>query len=98
LGYIGNLAGPRKSEVVARLGAEYFGISEFQLAAEIEDYTDEERRGVIDPVYLDELCRPYIIFFAPSGMTQKCELELLGYEIRGKIKAIVNNQETEVEL
>lgn len=44
-GYVGNKSGPRKSEIVVHLGAEYFGISKSQLDEEIEISLEEERNG-----------------------------------------------------
>lgn len=50
---MGSVRGPRKSEIVKKLGAEYFGISREQLLVEIELYQADEFRRVVDPVYVD---------------------------------------------
>ena len=71
MGFVGNVNGPRKSVVVAKLGHDYFSISSEELTLEMEDYKNDEFRGVVDPVYLDEHGRHYLRFYAPGGGTQR---------------------------
>lgn len=85
MGFVGSRTGPRKSEIVAKLGAEYFGISKAALEAEIEIYRDEEFRGVVDPIYEDDSGRRYLIFRAPKGSTQHFYLNENGYHIEGDL-------------
>lgn len=85
MGFVGSRTGPRKSEIVRKLGTGYFGISKVELETEIEIYREEEFRGVVDPVYEDEDGRHYLIFRAPQGSTQRFYLEENGYHIEGDL-------------
>ena len=85
MGFVGNKRGPRKSVIVDKLGPEYFDISPEELEVEIQDYKDEEFRGVVDPVYVDARGLYYLVFFAPGGKTQKFYLKENGYELDGDI-------------
>ena len=85
MAFIGNRNGPRKSEVVARLGASYFGISPGQLAVEIELYQEDEARGDVDPVFVDNDGRWFLEFNAPGGGTQRFYLQEHGYSIEGEV-------------
>lgn len=98
MGFVGNKNGPRKSEIVAKLGNHYFGISKTALAEEIEIYLEEERSGEVDPIHVDKNNRPYLNFIGPGKRTQKFYLEEHGYNLHGKTRAIINNQETEIEI
>lgn len=62
MAYLGNRKGPRESEIVQRLGNEYFGITPAQLASDIDMFEDSERRNEVQPVCLDEQGRPYVVF------------------------------------
>ncbi len=53
MAFVGNKKGPRKSEIVQKLGPAYFGISAEAFEAEIELYREDESDGVVDPVYVD---------------------------------------------
>jgi len=86
MSYVGNLNGPKKSEIVERLGAAYFGINQQELEDEINWYREEEMRGEIDPVHVDENGAPYIIFRAPGTKLQRFYLEKEGYKLHGDIK------------
>jgi hypothetical protein len=85
MGFVGSPTGPRKSGIVRKLGAGYFGISKVALETEIEVYRDEEFRGIVDPVYEDGGGRHYLIFRAPKGNTQRFYLEENGYHIEGDL-------------
>ena len=98
MGYVGNTRGPRKSEIVAKLGNEYFGISKQQLYDEVQLYLEEESRREIDPVRIDETGRQYLTFYAPEGKLQRFYLDEHGYKLTGKVKAIIDNEEKEITL
>jgi len=98
MGYVGNKQGPRKSLIVANLGPTYFGITAEQLKAEIQIYKDEEWHKEIDPVYIDENRRPYLLFNAPGNKTQRYYLDDHGYRLKGKVLALINGKETSVSL
>lgn len=83
MAYVGNTHGPRKSEIVDRLGPEYFGITGADLEAEIGLYDGDEQRGVVDPVRKDKQGRYYLVFRAPGGGSQKFYLDEHGYSIPG---------------
>lgn len=80
--------GPKKSEIVSKLGPSYFGISLQELKTEVDYYLEDEARGEVDPVYVDGYGRFYLIFKAPGGRTQKFYLIEHGYEIGGKLDEI----------
>lgn len=98
MGFVGNKGGPRKSVIASQLGAAYFGISESELAEEIEIYIEEEYHGEIDPVRIDEEGRVYLIFYGPEKKLQNFYLDTAGYNLKGTIKAIINDEEKEIEL
>lgn len=85
MGFIGNQNGPRKSEIVLKLGYKYFGITPEELNEEINLYLEEENRGEVDPVYVDNNDKPYILFYAPTKRVQKFFLEEHGYFLEGNI-------------
>ncbi|HUU18251.1 MAG TPA: hypothetical protein VMW72_13965 [Sedimentisphaerales bacterium] len=91
MSFVGNRRGPRKSEIVQKLGPDYFGISMDQLEAEIQLYRNDEFNGLFDPVYVDKEERHFIIFNAPNGGVQRFYLEENGYHLEGSIN------ETQVE-
>ncbi|MCK4626919.1 MAG: hypothetical protein KAV00_16525 [Phycisphaerae bacterium] len=88
MSFIGNKAGPRKSDIVLTLGPEHFGISDEQLAAKVKLYQDDEAHGLVDPVHVDRKGRHFIVFDAPNGGFQKFYLEENGYCLQGSINEI----------
>jgi hypothetical protein len=62
MGYIGSNNGPRKSEIVFRLGAKFFGIDECLFLEDVEDLLEEERQGTIDDIYQDGSGDFYLLF------------------------------------
>lgn len=96
MAYVGNTHGPRKSEIVERLGPEYFGITGADLEAEIGLYEGDELRGEVDPVRKDKQGRYYLRFRAPGGGGQRFYLDEHGYSIPGKVK-IWEESESAVE-
>jgi len=85
MSFVGNKNGPRKSEIVEKLGPDYFGISMEQLEVELQLYRDDEFNGVVDPVYMDKEGRHFINFKSPSGDVQRFYLEDNGYYIKGEV-------------
>ena len=87
MAFVGNRNGPRKSEIVMALGADYFGITEEQLLKEIELYKDDEFNGVVDPVYEDAEGRRFLVFDAPGGRKiQIFHLEDHGYILSDNVE------------
>ena len=93
MAFIGNRGGPKKSEVVARLGFAYFGITPEELAVEVENYEEDESRGVVDPVYRDSHGRWFLHFNAPNGRTQRYYLDEHGYHLEGDVLEIDERSE-----
>ena len=88
MGFVGNKQGPRKSEIIATLGPEYFGISMDELEVDIRLLQEEEAEGVVDPVYEDGNGRHYIELMAPGRRVQKFVLEEHGYRLEGPIDRV----------
>lgn len=88
MSFAGNRNGPRKSEIVQKLGPDYFGISMEKLEVEIQLYQADEFNGIVDPVYVDKNGRHFIIFKAPNDGTQRFYLEENGYYLEGSIDEI----------
>lgn len=86
MAYVGNRNGPRESEIVARLGATYFGISPEELDAEIQLYRDDEEDDEVTPVRRDDDGRYYILFKAPEGGQQWFFLDEHGYTLEGDVR------------
>lgn len=88
MSFVGNRKGPRKSEIVQKLGPDYFGISTEGLEAEIQLYRDDEFNGLVDSVYVDKEGHHFIKFNAPNVRTQRFYLEENGYHLEGSIGEI----------
>ena len=88
MSFVGNRRGPRKSEIVQKLGPDYFGISMEELEVEIQLYRGDEFNGLVDPVYVDKDGRHFIKFNAPNGSIQRFYLEENGYYLEGSIDEI----------
>jgi hypothetical protein len=84
--YLGNLNGPKESEIVQKLGHEYFGITPAQLAADVELWEESERDLTVVPVYLDEPGRPYILFSRKNFHTERYYLHENGWRLEGDIE------------
>ena len=85
MGFIGNKKGPRMSEILLKLGPDYFSISMEKLEHEIELNWEEEYHGLVDPVYVDKDGRRFLKFYAPNGTVQRFYLEENGYYLEGDI-------------
>jgi len=88
MAFVGNRKGPRKSEIVQKLGPDYFGISIEKLNADIQLYRDDEYNDIVDSVYVDKEGRHFIEFYAPNGDIQRFYLEENGYHLEGDIDEI----------
>jgi len=85
MAFVGNRTGPRKSEILSRLGPEYFGITGDELEYEIEQCRQDERDGVVDCVFVDSNSRRYLEFYAPGGAIQIFYLDEHGYALEGDV-------------
>ena len=88
MSFVGNRKGPRKSEIVQKLGADYFGISMEQLETEIQLYRDDEYNDIVDSVYVDKEGRYFIKFNAPDAGVKRFYLEENGYHLEGDVDEI----------
>ncbi len=88
MSFIGNRKGPRKSEIVQKLGPDYFGISIEKLNADIQLYRDDEYNDIVDSVYVDKEGRHFIEFYVPNDNIQRFYLEENGYHLEGDIDEI----------
>ena len=89
MSFVGNRKGPRKSEIVQKLGPDYFGISMEELEAEIQLYRDDEFHGLVDPVYVDKNRGHFLKFNAPYGGIQRFYLEENDYFLEGIIDEVI---------
>lgn len=89
MSFVGNRRGPRKSEIVQKLGPDYFGISMEELEAEIQRYRNDEYNDLVDPVSVDKEGRHFLKFNAPNtDLPQRFYLEENGYYLEGDIDEI----------
>jgi hypothetical protein len=88
MSFIGNRKGPRKSEIVQKLGPDNFGISMEELMAEVQLHQDDGFNELVDPVYVDKEGCHFIKFNAPHGGIQKFYLEENVYYLEGSIDEI----------
>lgn len=87
MAYLGNKNGPRESDILNRLGPNYFGCSPAGLEEDISYHVYAESRGEVVPVHIDEEGRPYIEFSSSDkSKPQRFYLEENGYILRGDIK------------
>jgi len=66
MSFLGNLNGPKESEIIEKLGPNYFGISWEQLEAELSHNRFAENRNEIVPVNIDNTGEPYILLSSPD--------------------------------
>ena len=84
MAFVGNLNGPRESEIVLRLGPDYFGIDRSALDRDVEDYEETERNKAVAPVRVAEDGRYYVWF---SGREkQRFYLDEHGYALTGDVQ------------
>jgi len=53
MSFLGNQKGPRLSDILNRLGPEYFGITQDQLMNDVSCAEENEMAGRVNPVYVD---------------------------------------------
>ena len=87
MSFVGSRQGPRKSEIVQKLGPDYFGISMEQLEADIQYLREDEFHGHVDPVHVDKDGRRFIKLNAPGG-SRRFYLEEHGYQLEGDVHEI----------
>ncbi len=85
MSFLGNLNGPKESEIVEKLGPDYFGTTWKQLLIEISFFKDAENRREIVPVRIDDSGEPYILFSSPDGKGKKFYLQREGYLLHGSV-------------
>lgn len=90
---LGNSKGPRESEIVDRLGYNYFGISPAQLEYDIEMWQESERLNEVRPVHVDENGKPYILLSKANSDPARFYLEEYGYFLEGGIKTFTKEEE-----
>lgn len=93
MAYLGNINGPRESEILDKLGHSFFRCSPGELEEDISYHRFAESRSEIAPVHIDFNGSPYIEFSikelkAPS----KFILEEHGYSLKGYIKTFTEEE------
>jgi hypothetical protein len=97
MSFLGNLNGPKESEIAEKLGPDYFGITWAELERDISDYEDAENRKEIVPVRIDNTGEPYILFSSPDKKGQRFYLRKEGYKLIGRVLCI-NEQGKRIDL
>jgi hypothetical protein len=82
--YPGHLRGPRESEIVDRLGFNYFGISPAHLEYDIEMWQESERLSEVQSVHVDDNRQPCI--FLSKGKIEPARFHLARQLFRGWTK------------
>ena len=93
MAFLGCSTGPRESEVVERLGHNYFGITTAELHEDIQMYEDSERRGEIQPVYLDQIGSPYLILSRRSARSVRFYFFEHGYSFGPDVDNLLTKTE-----
>lgn len=93
MSFLGNKNGPRESEILNKLGPDYFGCSAEALEEDISHHSLAESRGEVVPVHVDEKGRPYLKFSSHKlGETQNFILEDNGYFLEGEIATFTDEE------
>lgn len=93
MAFVGNRNGPAQSEILSKLGAEYFGCSTEALEEDISFHVSSESLGEVVPVNVDESGQPYLIFRSPvPDELQRFYLEIGGYRLRGDIETYTEEE------
>lgn len=89
MAYIGNINGPRESQLFNRLGADFFGITQEALEREIGYQESAEARGEVVPVRIDKATnKAYIILSSKDPKKpHHFYLEDNGYTLEGDFSA-----------
>lgn len=88
MSYLGNKNGPRESEMIERLGPDYFGITLEALENEILHSRVAESREEVVPVRIDENGQPFVLFSSPDKKGQRFYLLREGYVLQGMVACI----------
>ena len=96
MSYLGNKNGPRESEILERLGPDYFGITSEALENEISHNRLAESRGEVVHVKIDEKGDPFIIFSSTDKKEIRFYLIKEGYNLRGNVLCLNMNGERQV--
>jgi hypothetical protein len=75
------------------MGHTYFGITPAELDDDIRTYEDSERRGEIQPVYLDHLGSPYVILPRPDARSVRFYFFEHGYSFGRDIHRVLTKTE-----
>jgi hypothetical protein len=94
MSFLGNLNGPKESEIIEKLGHNYFGISCEQLETDISYHRDAEMRREVVPVRIDKNGNLYILFSSADKMGQRFYLRKEGYSLQGKVLCLTEQGET----
>ena len=93
MSYLGNKNGPKESEILNKLGSDYFGCSGENLEVDISNHSYAESRDEVVPVHVDEKGRSYVIFSSTRhNMPQRFILEAHGYILKGEIKTFTDEE------
>ncbi len=85
MSFLGNLNGHKESEIIEKLGPDYFGITWEQLEVDISYHKDAERKKEIVPVRIDDSGEPYILFSLPDKKGRRFYLQKEGYHLHGNV-------------
>ncbi len=88
MSFLGNLNGPKESEIIEKLGPDFFGITWEQLENEISHNKYAESRNEVVPVRIDDTGEPYILFSSPDKKVQRFYLRKEGYKLRSTVLCI----------
>ncbi len=88
MSFLGNINGHRESEIIEKLGPDYFGITWELLEVEISYHRDAERRDEVVPIRIDNSGEPFILFSSPDKKGQRFYLKKEGYHLFGQILCI----------
>lgn len=87
MAHFGSKDGPRESDVLEKMGAQFFGCSALELEEDVSYAQLSEQRGEVLPVHVDAAGRPYVIFSSPvPAQPQTFYLEDHGFVLVGEIK------------
>jgi hypothetical protein len=88
MSFLGNLDGPKESEIVEKLGPDYFGITWEELDTDILYYRDSEARKEVIPVRIDNSGEPYLLLSSSDKKGQPFYFQGEGYRLNGRVLCI----------
>lgn len=95
MAFIGNIDGPRESDILEKLGAGFFEISQEALYEDINSHNFAESRSEVTPVLIDENSEPFIKLSGPKIGVIKFYLRENGYDLSGEV-TVKNDQGKEL--